>query len=343
MAEHLALEMRQYPNPVDKVVSALHQVFSSHKRVKRLKREGHELRFDFKIPVIAPGGESWVLKAEPFLDGTIVTAYVIKGISYQATSAAADRMKVQTLLASVATALVGHPANGTSPSAPLVPTKTQADWSHQALSALDHAERCSARGDVMGEELSIWWAEDTAAPNGRQAKEWLSQEVDARVESGRLRRGVEVIGKVGEDVTLMSDRILCKRRIKDLRERTVRPLDAQVSAKATKGNPTDSLAKPSLVKLAMRSVLPDAGSFVLTHPQWELIIPVDPEALQRVSDLADRVNATSGRADAQPPTREAPPTGGASVPDQLRDLAALHRDGVLTDEEFASAKAKLLG
>lgn len=40
-----------------------------------------------------------------------------------------------------------------------------------------------------------------------------------------------------------------------------------------------------------------------------------------------------------PPTAQ--PTG--SVADQLRDLAALHRDDVLTDEEFAAAKAKLLG
>ncbi|HVX69983.1 MAG TPA: SHOCT domain-containing protein [Mycobacteriales bacterium] len=32
-----------------------------------------------------------------------------------------------------------------------------------------------------------------------------------------------------------------------------------------------------------------------------------------------------------------------SVADQLRDLAGLHQDGVLSDDEFAAAKAKLLG
>lgn len=347
MAEHLALEMRQYANPVEEVLSALDQVFSSHDRVKRLKREGHELRFDFKVPIIAPGGESWILKAEPFLDGTIVTAFVRKGIAYQATSAAADRMKVQTLLVSVATALVGRPANGTSPSAPLIPTKAQADWTQLALSALDHAEHCSARGDGVGEELSIWLAVDTAAPNGKPATEWLSKEVSARVDAGRLRRSVEVIGEIGEDVTLMSDRVLCKRRIKDLRERTVRPLDADVTASVINGSATASLAKPSLVTMAMRTALPNKANFVLTHPRWELSVPVDPAAVHRVSDLAERVNTVTRRAphdeSARSSAPDSPSASAASMTDQLRQLAALHKDGVLTDEEFAGAKAKLLG
>jgi hypothetical protein len=31
------------------------------------------------------------------------------------------------------------------------------------------------------------------------------------------------------------------------------------------------------------------------------------------------------------------------MPDQLSQLAALHEQGALTDDEFATAKAKLLG
>ena len=34
---------------------------------------------------------------------------------------------------------------------------------------------------------------------------------------------------------------------------------------------------------------------------------------------------------------------GSSLRDQLEDLASLHADGVLTDEEFAAAKRRLLG
>jgi hypothetical protein len=38
----------------------------------------------------------------------------------------------------------------------------------------------------------------------------------------------------------------------------------------------------------------------------------------------------------------APQTGGASTIEQLKDLAELKSQGVLTDEEFAAQKAKLL-
>jgi hypothetical protein len=44
-----------------------------------------------------------------------------------------------------------------------------------------------------------------------------------------------------------------------------------------------------------------------------------------------------------PPPQAPPPAPAASSPmiDQLNQLAALHQQGVLTDDEFAAAKAKL--
>ena len=42
------------------------------------------------------------------------------------------------------------------------------------------------------------------------------------------------------------------------------------------------------------------------------------------------------------PAAAAPQTGGASTIEQLKDLAELKSQGVLTDEEFAAQKAKLL-
>jgi Short C-terminal domain len=46
-----------------------------------------------------------------------------------------------------------------------------------------------------------------------------------------------------------------------------------------------------------------------------------------------------------PPPQAPPPAPAASSPmiDQLNQLAALHQQGVLTDDEFAAAKAKLFG
>jgi hypothetical protein len=43
------------------------------------------------------------------------------------------------------------------------------------------------------------------------------------------------------------------------------------------------------------------------------------------------------------PAPAAPAAGGAGMTDELERLASLRSQGVLTDEEFASAKAKLLG
>jgi phospholipase/lecithinase/hemolysin len=39
----------------------------------------------------------------------------------------------------------------------------------------------------------------------------------------------------------------------------------------------------------------------------------------------------------------APRAGGPSMADQLNQLADLHKQGMLSDDEFAAAKAKLLG
>jgi hypothetical protein len=43
-----------------------------------------------------------------------------------------------------------------------------------------------------------------------------------------------------------------------------------------------------------------------------------------------------------PPPQQAPPAG-SSVADQLQQIATLHQEGVLSDDEFGAAKAKILG
>jgi outer membrane murein-binding lipoprotein Lpp len=44
----------------------------------------------------------------------------------------------------------------------------------------------------------------------------------------------------------------------------------------------------------------------------------------------------------QAPPPDAAPAAGPSMADQLQQIATLHQQGVLTDEEFAAAKSKLL-
>jgi len=60
---------------------------------------------------------------------------------------------------------------------------------------------------------------------------------------------------------------------------------------------------------------------------------------QRIDDLEQQ------QAPADPAAPDQPTSAGAtpSMTDQLSQLATLHEQGALTDGEFATAKAKLLG
>lgn len=358
MASELDLEMLQYEHSVAQVLSQLEAACSEHDRVRLVTLNGQELRLEFKMPLIVPGGLTWVLRPAPFLNGTVVTATVLKGLGYQNSSAASDRGKVRHLLDQAAAMLAGAEAQKVS--APMVTPSLRekhADQVRQVLRALDHAERCGARERAVAEELAIWRAERVAPKpslGDDKLAGWIAAEIRARMDAGRLRRDVHALGEIGEELTLMSDRIVHRRRLKDLHESTVRPLDAAVRASLEEGGEASTLARPSLARMAARSVLPKSSNFVLRHPKWTLTVPVDPAATNKVADLAALVNSTSGTATsgrgvgnplAGSGSSKASPSDAAtgSMTDQLKSLAALHRDGVLTDEEFTRAKANLLG
>ena len=60
----------------------------------------------------------------------------------------------------------------------------------------------------------------------------------------------------------------------------------------------------------------------------------------------DRISQLEQQQYAPPPQQAPPPaapSGGPSVADQLQQIAGLHQQGVLSDDEFAAAKAKILG
>jgi Short C-terminal domain len=65
------------------------------------------------------------------------------------------------------------------------------------------------------------------------------------------------------------------------------------------------------------------------------------------AQLQDDQNARISDLEQQQSYQQAPapaaPAASSPIIDQLNQLADLHQKGVLTDEEFAAAKAKLLG
>jgi len=61
----------------------------------------------------------------------------------------------------------------------------------------------------------------------------------------------------------------------------------------------------------------------------------------RISDV-EQQQSSYQQPPAQAPAAQAPAQPSPMI-DQLNQLAALHQQGVLTDDEFAAAKAKLIG
>jgi hypothetical protein len=62
----------------------------------------------------------------------------------------------------------------------------------------------------------------------------------------------------------------------------------------------------------------------------------------RVSRRQGNRWAEQEQAEAPPPPAPAPAAGGENTVEQLKDLASLKEQGVLTEEEFASQKARIL-
>ena len=82
-----------------------------------------------------------------------------------------------------------------------------------------------------------------------------------------------------------------------------------------------------------------AGKHVARSQQEQAQMEGDQN--QRISDLEQQQSYQQPPPQQQaPPPTAAPPQSSAML-DQLNQLAALHQQGVLTDDEFSAAKAKL--
>jgi hypothetical protein len=82
-----------------------------------------------------------------------------------------------------------------------------------------------------------------------------------------------------------------------------------------------------------------AGKHVARSQQEQAQMEGDQD--QRISDLEQQQAYQQPPPQQQAPPPAAAPSQSSAMLDQLNQLAALHQQGVLTDEEFAAAKAKL--
>ena len=113
--------------------------------------------------------------------------------------------------------------------------------------------------------------------------------------------------------------------------------------------PLGRRGRPGLIGLAARTAVvagtATAVSGGMRQRQYDKQVDAQAqaEAAQAQQDLAMQQAAAAAVA-AQTPAPAAAPAAPASSPllDQMNQLAALHSSGILTDDEFAAAKAKLL-
>ena len=87
----------------------------------------------------------------------------------------------------------------------------------------------------------------------------------------------------------------------------------------------------------MRAAVVGGGAYVA----GQRVAQRSAEQGQQENEQDERLATLEEQAPA-PPAQEAP-AATPSMPDQLKQLAALHEQGALTDDEFATAKARLLG
>ena len=93
----------------------------------------------------------------------------------------------------------------------------------------------------------------------------------------------------------------------------------------------------------MRAAVVGGGAYVAGRSMGraaEQRNQAEDEQNQRIGDLEQQQASPLPQ---PPPYQQAPPDAPATSPmvDQLNQLAALHQQGVLTDDEFTAAKAKL--
>lgn len=354
---------RQFSAPPAATLAALEKAIRQLEKFRRSDPTGRTIDFGTRTSGWS-WGSTWRMQIQSSGSGCVAVATIVAAGSAVAETSEGKRIRrlfdlAETMLpkAQPSGGLFG---NKPLEAADLVP-KINPDLSDKhrhlvgpILQAIGEAEVAAQTGDVVTEELALNRATRTAASAGMFAirpSAWCEEEIRARTVAGRLRKNVDLLGRVGANLLVMSDRVIQGEK--------VQAMDERVTASVEVGGTILQSTRPTLTRMAVGSVLPGSAllvglavpktktrdlrtaSFVIAHPEWRLIEPIDPDGAHQVSGLAAQINANAallrGSANAAPAAHQ------TSMADELQKLASLRDAGVLTDTEFAAAKARLIG
>lgn len=231
------------------------------------------------------------------------------------------------------------------------------------LGHLDAAVAAAERHDILGEERAIAESRALAKKAGLIAfngPKWLEARILELTQQGHLRRDVDLIGVVGNDLTIMSDRILHKGK--------AYLLDADVRASVELNGQVLQSSRPTMTRMAIGSVLPGSAllvglaapktstndmrkaQFVMVHPKWRIVESLNPDSAHKLTGLAAQVTAIAEGLQRKESLGTLSPSPAAVADqrpvtdplDQLKKLGELRDAGILTDEEFAAKKEDIL-
>ncbi|MFE5701259.1 hypothetical protein CJ179_21765 [Rhodococcus sp. ACS1] len=102
------------------------------------------------------------------------------------------------------------------------------------------------------------------------------------------------------------------------------------------------MGRPGLLGTVARTAVITGTARATSNAMNRRAANKDAEQQARIDEAAQQQYAEQQAAQQQAPPPPAP-AGGDDLVSRLQELARLKEAGVLTDEEFAAAKAKLLG
>ncbi|GCE42269.1 hypothetical protein Rhow_006208 [Rhodococcus wratislaviensis] len=102
------------------------------------------------------------------------------------------------------------------------------------------------------------------------------------------------------------------------------------------------MGRPGLLGTVARTAVITGTARATSNAMNRRAASKDAEQQARIDEAAQQQYAEQQAAQQQAPPPPPAPAGGDLV-SRLQELAGLKEAGVLTDEEFAAAKAKLLG
>lgn len=103
------------------------------------------------------------------------------------------------------------------------------------------------------------------------------------------------------------------------------------------------MGRPGLLGTVARTAVITGTARATSNAMNRRAASKDAEQQARIDEAAQQQYAEQQAAQQQAPPPPPPAPAGGDLVSRLQELAGLKEAGVLTDEEFASAKAKLLG